>query len=424
MAGLLMAVMAGLAILYSISAFRLERWHISAPMVFLVVGILIYGFVPDLSIVDSEIHIVTEITLVVVLFHDAASVRVGALQNHPGLPVRLLFIGFPLALIVTFGAAHWILPGVGLAGALLLAGMLTPTDAGLGAPTILNPAVPNRIRRALNVESGINDGLATPVVLIALGLLSVEEGVETPPLLQISLVPVVLAVLLAVAIGLLVAWLLDESRKRELSSRRGRSIAVLLLPVLLFGAAEVIGANGFIAAFIGGMTFGAKSSCMHEERESGDLLESAADLLSIVVWFLAGGLVVTVLSAGFDWRWLLLAVLALTVLRTVPVAISMIGSGLQRPSVLFISWFGPRGLATIVFAILTVEELGPDSPIMVSVTGVAMTTVVLSVFAHGISAEPLAMKFGRWSRVHSLEKPHPDLAPTRTRGRHAIMHPR
>lgn len=422
MVGLLITVMTALAIGYSMAAKRLERWNISAPMVFLVVGVVVFWLVPDLSIDDRAVHFITEITLVVILFHDASSVRLGALQHHPGLPLRLLLIGFPLALIATFGASYWILPSVGVAGALLLAGALTPTDAGLGAPTILNPAVPNRIRRALNVESGINDGLATPVVLVAIGMLSTEEGVAAPPLFRISVVPVVLAVVMAIAVGLLTAWLLDESQTRGLSSRRGRSIAVLLLPLFLFGAAEVIGANGFIAAFVGGMVFGAKSSCLHEEGEVADLLESTADLLSIVVWFFAGGLVVIVLSAGFDWRWLLLAVLALTVLRLIPVAISMIGSGLQFQSVQFISWFGPRGLATIVFALLAVEELGVESPVVITVVGVAMTTVLLSVFAHGISAEPLSTRFGRWSRAHSLEKPHPELAPTRSRGKHFITH--
>ena len=422
MTGILMVAIAGLAIGFSVAAKKFERWDISAPMVFLAVGAVVYGLVSELSIADSGIQKIAEITLVVVLFHDASSVRATSLRNHPGLPVRLLLIGFPLMLVATFGATLWILPGVGIAGAVLISGLLTPTDAGLGAPTILNPAVPNRIRRALNVESGLNDGLATPIVLIALGVLSAEEGETLPPVAQIAVVPVGLAIVLAILVGLSLAWLLDQSKARGLSSRRGRSIVVLALPLFLLGAAEIIGANGFITAFIGGIAFGSASTCLHEEREASVLLETSADLMSMVVWFLAGGLVVTVFSVSFDWRWLVLAVLALSVLRAGSVAISLIGSGLQFQSVLFVSWFGPRGLATIVFALLAVEELGTDSSLVLDVVGVALTTVVLSVFAHGISAEPLAERFGRWSRAHSLEKPHPELAPTRTRGRHAIMH--
>ena len=304
----------------------------------------------------------------------------------------------------------------------MLAGALTPTDAGLGAPTILHPDVPNRIKRALNVESGLNDGLATPVVLFALSMLLAGEGEETPALLQISLVPVVLAVIMAVVLGLVVAWGLDWSKSLRMSSGRGRSIAVLALPLLLWGAAELIGANGFVAAFVGGMAFGARSMCLHDDGESAELLETTADLLSFVVWFLAGGLSISFLMMGFDWRWLVIAVLALTVLRAVPVAISLIGSGLQVPSVVFIAWFGPRGLATIVFALLAVEELGPDAPEVTAIVGVTMTTVVLSVFAHGITALPFAEKYGRWSKSHDLDHKHPELAPKRTRGRHARMH--
>lgn len=424
MEGSLLAVLAGLVIGFVLVARLLERWQISAPMAFLAAGAAVFSWVSEVSVTDAEVRRIAEITLVVVLFHDASSVRLSSLRQHPGLPIRLLAIGFPLALLATFGTVHWLIPSVGFAGALLLAGALTPTDAGLGAATIMNPAVPNRISRALNVESGFNDGLATPIVLFALSMLAADDGVQTPAILQISLVPVLLALALASVLGLGVAWLLDVSKGHRLNSPRGRSLAVLALPLLLWGTAELIGANGFIAAFAGGLAFGARSACLHEEREAPELLETAADLLSFVVWFLAGGLVVAVWEIGFDWRWLVMGVLALTLLRAVPVALSLLGSGLSARAVLFVSWFGPRGLATIVFALLAAEELGPDAPELTMIVGVCLTTVVLSVFAHGMTAQPLARRFGRWSRAHGIEDPHPDLAPRRSRGRSVHMHSR
>lgn len=422
MDGEFLAVIAVLIIGFALVAHKLERWHISPPMAFLVAGVVVFGWVADVAVTDHQIRLIAEVTLVVVLFHDASSVRIRSLRHHPGVPLRLLLIGFPLALLFTFGTAQWLLPSIGFAGALLLAGALTPTDAGLGADTILNPEVPNRIRRALNMESGLNDGLATPIVLLALSLLASDEGVGTPTILQISVVPVALALVLSVAVGLALAYLLDLSQARGLSSNRGRALAVLAIPLLLWGAAELIGANGFIAAFVGGLVFGARSGCLHEGGEAAESLEVAADLLSFVIWFLAGGLMVAVLSIGYDWRWLVLAVLALTLLRMVPVALSLIGSGVSGRAVLFLGWFGPRGLATIVFVLLAVEELEPDATELQPIVGVCLTAVVLSVFAHGISAQPLAVRFGRWSRGHGLEPLPADMAPARTRGRPSRLH--
>jgi NhaP-type Na+/H+ or K+/H+ antiporter len=417
MSGSFLLVVALLIMFYACFADRLERWNLSAPMVFMTVGVVFFGFLNDVSIGDETIRLVAEVTLVVVLFHDASSVRVSALRSDPWVPVRLLAVGFPLALLATFGTVLWLAPAMGVAGAVLLAGALTPTDAGLGAPTVMNPAVPTRIRRALNVESGLNDGLATPIVLIALSALVAQEGDATASVLQVTVVPVVLAIVLAGVVGVGAAAIIDLSQSRDFSSSKGRAIVVLALPLVLWGAAELIGANGFIAAFVGGLVFGARSGCLHEEGEAAELLETSADLLSFVIWFLAGGLIIATFESGFEWIWLILAVLALTVLRIIPVMISLIGSGLTLPSQLFIGWFGPRGLATIVFALLAVEELGPDSPMLTTIVGVTSTTVVLSVIAHGATAQPLAKRFSQWCQTNEENLTTSSSATIRTRGR-------
>lgn len=390
------AVMSGLIGCYALIARRLTFANVTAPMLSVLAGVLIFSTAP-VSIDTALVHSIAEITLVIILFHDASTVKLAKLKQDPGIAVRLLMIGFPLALVATYAATRALLPTLGVAGAWLLAAAITPTDAGLGAPTVLNPVVPTRVRRGLNVESGLNDGLATPIVLVALSALAAQEGDTTPSLLRIGVIPVVEAIACATVIGLAAAWAMDRSWERGLSGRRGRSIAVLVLPMLMLGVADIIGANVFITAFVGGLVFGAASMTLAAQHETAGLLETAADLLGFVVWFFAGGLLLLVFTDGFAWQWFALAVLALTVLRIVPVFIALLGTGFTWQTVAFIGWFGPRGLATIVFGLLALDELGADSPVMGAVAGVIAFTVLLSVFAHGISAAPLARAYGDWA---------------------------
>lgn len=406
--------MTGLIFVYALLARRLTLSNVTAPMLSLIAGVVLFSFV-SFEIDTAAVHIIAELTLVTILFHDASTVKLSQLRHDPGIALRLLLIGFPLALVFTFLVTRGMLPALGVAGAWLLAASITPTDAGLGAPTVLNPVVPVRIRRGLNVESGLNDGLATPIVLLALSALASEAGDEVPGVLSVGVVPLVLGVVIAVAVGLTAAWCMDRSRERGLSGHRGRAIATLVLPLLLFGLAEVTGANAFISAFVGGLVFGAASITLEAEHETASLLEVSADLLGFVVWFFAGGLLLVVLE-DFSWTWPLIALLALTVLRIVPVFLSLIGTGFKWPTVMFIGWFGPRGLATIVFGLLSAEELGAGSPVLREVVGVIGFTVILSVIAHGVTAGPLAARYGAWAkRTHAPAEQEPSVEPMRAR---------
>jgi NhaP-type Na+/H+ or K+/H+ antiporter len=283
--------------------------------------------------------------------------------------------------------------------------------------------VPVRVRRALNVESGLNDGLATPIVLASLAALVEAEGDAgvggLPALISVGAVPLAVGVALGLTVGALGAAALDASLRRHASSGRGRQVAVLALPVLVLGLAEPLGANAFVAAFVGGVVFGRLATCLEAEQDTSEVLETAADLLSFVIWFVAGALVVDLLTEGLEWRWILLAVLALTVLRLGPVAFALLGMGFQRPTVLFLGWFGPRGLATIVFALLAVEELAAGDPVRRQVVGVAAATVLVSVVAHGASAGIGAVRYGAWvHRTHAPIEAEPSVEPRRGRGIH------
>lgn len=408
--------MAGLVFVYSLLDKGLRNANITAPLLSVIAGTVVFSLMHP-GVIAPALQLVAELPLVIVLFHDASTVKLTHLRHDPGIAIRLLLIGFPLALVATFLLTRALLSTLGVAGAWLLAAAVTPTDAGLGAPTVLNPVVPVRVRRGLNVESGLNDGLATPVVLLALSTLAAEEGVVEPSILKIGVVPVATALVCAVGVGPGSAWLMDRSRSRALSGRRGRAVATLVLPLLLFGVAELVGANAFISAFVGGLTFGAASATLEDEPETAQLLEVASDLMGFAVWFFAGALVVSVFAHGFRWQWLALALATLTVLRLVPVFIALFGTSYKWPTVMFLGWFGPRGLATLVFGLLSLEKLGRDSPVIATLGGVIMFTVLLSVFAHGISAAPLSARYGRWvARTHPPIERSKSVEPMPSRG--------
>ena len=174
-----MAILAAIFIGYSLVAARLDKWSITAPMVFVLVGALIGLGAPDwlgpLGDPETVKHI-AELTLALLLFADASTLRWRELREDGGLPIRLLLIGFPLTVLAGFGAGVWMFPAAGWAAAALAASILAPTDAALGLGVFTNRSVPGRIRRALNVESGLNDGMATPLVTLFLAVLVAQEG--------------------------------------------------------------------------------------------------------------------------------------------------------------------------------------------------------------------------------------------------------
>ncbi|HET6533877.1 MAG TPA: cation:proton antiporter, partial [Actinoplanes sp.] len=177
---------------------------------------------------------------------------------------------------------------------------------------------------------------------------------------------------------------------------------MLALAVAGYAAALALPGNGFVAAFCGGLAFGAAAG----PRAPGELvfLEQASGLVSMVVWLVFGAVVVPIVLPATSPVTLLYAVLSLTLVRMVPVALVSIGAGLGRATVLFIGWFGPRGLASLVFALLALEDLGAPAEPAVAVIAV---TVVLSVLVHGLSAEPLARRYGAVAGDRTPARPGP-----------------
>ena len=385
-----LALIAAVVFAWGACSARLERADLTAPLIFVVTGAALAG-VAQVDADTAGVMALTEVTLVWVLFADAARVGLRELRTDAGVYGRLLGLALPVTVAAGAFGAWWILASPAPWLALLIGAALAPTDAALGAVVITHPAVPVRVRRILNVESGLNDGIVTPIVLVALaGAASAPDHAGANALA--AALQLAGGAVIGVGIGGAGGWLLRQAHRRGWAAETFAGPAVLALALLAYAASLAGHGNGFVAAFAAGIAFGhiAGRGGPHEVF----YVEQTAGLASLLVWLLFGAVGVPLLYGRLDWPIVLYAVLSLTAVRMIPVALSLAGARLGRRTVLFIGWFGPRGLASVVFALLAVEQLGPGAE---SAVVVIVLTVALSVLTHGLTAGPLAARYG--SRV-------------------------
>ncbi|MFM5208546.1 MULTISPECIES: cation:proton antiporter [Aeromonas] len=390
-----LAVIAAFLLVYSLIAGRFESRLVNGPLLFLLMGWLLGpGGIELLSLsIDSDgIKLLAELTLVIVLFSDAANTNWQVLQANRALPIRLLLIGLPLTLAAGALFGHWLFPDLPLLEMAILSTILAPTDAALGKAVVSNPAVPAPIREGLNQESGLNDGICVPVLLLLLALIAPTEQHSGTGLLALTLL------LEEIGIGLLVAWGLTSLTLRLLKTSYlngwqlplWRQLTMPGLALLCFALAQTLGGSGFIAAFVGGLLIGRK---LGEHKHAYlDSCEGYGDLLSVVIWMVFGATLMPMLTELLHWQYWLYAAASLTLLRILPVWLSLLGTGLKPELKLFIGWFGPRGLASIVFAVMVLQHepaLLGQRPIIATV----LCTIILSVILHGISANPWVARF-------------------------------
>lgn len=374
-----------LLFVYSLVSGRLERTIITAPMVFTVAGMLMFPALYDIlqPAIRSGLFLrLAEVGLVMLLFTDASRTGLGVLHNIRNLPARLLSTGMLLTIFLGAVAARVVFPSLSIWEAGILASILAPTDAGLGQIIVNSPRVPTRVRHALNVEAGLNDGLSVPFLLffMAIAAAGIEGGASS--LMQFIVEQLGFGVLVGGAIGVAGGWLLDLSRRKKWMSESFLQIGVFALPLLCLVVSEIVGASMFIAAFVAGLAVqvGFKEAGKH----SVEFAEEWGQLLNLSVFFLFG-LVVVHNWPQFTLAAWLYALLSLTVVRMLPVAIALMGTRLSPASVVFMGWFGPRGLASIVLGLVYLEEemhLPGEPTIQLAV----IVTVVASIFAHGLSA--------------------------------------
>lgn len=396
-----LALLAGFALVYSSVAGRVDRSRVSGPIVFTLFGLVVgptgLGLL-DLEVDAETVRMLAELTLALVLFTDASGADLGVLRRTRELPLRLLLVGLPLTIALGFGVGIALLHELSVLEVALLATMLAPTDAALGQAVVTHPAVPAPVRQGLNVESGLNDGICVPILFLFLALATGGVGAGGRGELALGLFVGEIGigaasglVLTALAVGLL-----RFCRQRGWVSEVWIQIPVVALALLCFATAQALGGSGFIACFVGGLLLGARLGEHREELVRA--AEGTGSTLALLTWVVFGAVVVGRYVAPFELEVVAYAVLSLTVIRMLPVFVCLLGSPARTEARLFIGWFGPRGLASIVFGVIVVNAGLPHAETLARVVA---WTVTLSILVHGVSANAWAEAFGARSRIES-----------------------
>jgi NhaP-type Na+/H+ or K+/H+ antiporter len=381
---------------WSLLARRLERWRVTAPMFLVLAGIAVGLCTQDVlveSLNTDAAQRAAEIILAVLLFVDATDIRGGLFGSQPRAAVRVLFIAMPLSLALSVALGLWLLPGLGWAVLLVIACVVVPTDFAPAPSVLRDERVPERVRDVLNVEAGYNDGIVSPVFIFALVLAGDRSHAATPMEALGSAVPqAVKAILVGVAIGAALAVLTNAAERRGEMTDQSKRLIPVAAPMLAYGSSLAVGGNGFVSAFVCGFAFNylRRSQAIRAELE---LLDDIGFLLSAGMWFVFGATAVLALTFGVSWGMLLFCLLALTVVRLLPVLVAMLGSRFSWAERLLVGWLGPRGTTSIVFGLLAFNVLAGEDERAVLMTMVI--AVLGSVMLHGVGAPAAARAYRR-----------------------------
>jgi sodium/hydrogen antiporter len=387
-------IIATLILGYGLFSKLAEKSIITPPMVFVFVGILASFFTFDSSKIGLHapfVKIIAELTLILVLFLDASTINLKELIRERKLPIRLLLIGLPITMIVGILMAIPLFPGVNLWVLAMMALILSPTDAALGLAVVTSKFVPEKIRQTINVESGLNDGIALPPILVCMAALAVSEthGTGFSYWGLFTLKQFIFGPIIGGLVGYIGGLLVERASKREWMNTTFQQLISLSLAILAYTLAEKVHGNGFIAAYFAGLLLGTTTHSVRERiHEFG---EAESQVLQLLIFLLFGMVLIPISYTHWDWRAWVYAVLSLTVIRILPVVLSLAGTGLTRGTKYFIGWFGPRGIASILYLLMVTIELGSTG--LERMISVIVLTVTLSIYLHGISANPLSRLF-------------------------------
>ena len=402
---------------------RLSGSPITPVILFVSIGILVGPEVldaVDISSTSSTVRALAEATLALVLFSDASRIDFGKLRREISVPLRLLGIGLPLTIGLGALAAAVIFGQLTVWEAVIVGVVLAPTDAALGQAVVTDPRVPGRIRQGLNVESGLNDGICVPLLFAAVAAADVESHISGGRTgMTLLLEEVGYGIAGGVAAGLLIGAIIVYAGRRDLIEGTWRQVVPAAGAALAYGTASALGGSGFIAAFVAGMVF--RAVIKRDPEDMNRLTEEVGSVLNGLTFVLFGAILLGPALGELSWQLALYAVLSLTVVRIVPVALAMLGSHARVPTLGFLGWFGPRGLASIVFAVIVIEEsqLPHEHLIVLAI----YLTVGLSVFAHGFTAAPLANRYADWFERHPRDKAPPmESAPTEVTRARRLVH--
>src|SRR4051794_9997100 len=391
---------------------RLSGSAVTPAMLFVAYGLLVGSQTLDgidVASTSSAVRTLAEATLALVLFCDASRIELDHLRTEVSVPARLLGIGLPLTIALGAVAAAAVFGELTVGEAVILGVILAPTDAALGQSVVIEPRVPERIRQGLNVESGLNDGICVPLLFAAVAVADAESeiagGRSTVTLL---LEEIGYGVLGGVAAGLLIAAIIAGAGRRNLIAGAWQPVIPAAGAALAYGTASALDGSGFIAAFVAGVVF--RLALGRDPASLNRLSDEVGAVLNGMTFILFGAVLLGPALAELTWKLALYAVLSLTLVRIVPVALAMARSHARAPTVAFLGWFGPRGLASIVFAVIVIEESGlPHEHLVVLAVYV---TVGLSVLVHGLTAAPLADRYARWyeRRSPAMERAAADVS--------------
>jgi NhaP-type Na+/H+ or K+/H+ antiporter len=401
----LLLVVALALIGYAAVSRRLDGTPITPAIVFTSVGLLVGPRVLDVvdpSPTGETVRLLAEATLALVLFSDASRIDLRALRREYTVPARLLGIGLPLTIGLGAALGVALFGALSVSEALVLAVLLAPTDAALGQAVVTEPRLPSRVRQGLNVESGLNDGICVPLLFIVLAVGEAEAGdFGFGEAVRIIVEEIGYGILGGVAAGVLAALVVTLATRFRLIEPSWLQVVPPAGAALAYGIAAPIGGSGFIAAFVAGFVFGG----LRHRRSDGEvtfLLDEVGEVLNGITFLVFGAVLLGPTLGELSWEIVLYALLSLTIVRMLPVAIAMLGTRARRPTVAFLGWFGPRGLASIVFAVIIVEEA--DLPHTRTILLTTFLAVGLSVLAHGVTAAPLARRYARWFETHPRDR--------------------
>ena len=401
---------------YAALARRLADTALTAPLLALGLGLALYSFGLAPGALDLPLDVIAEIALAIVLFSDAARTDARALIRTHRWPLRMLGLGLPLAVGLGFLAGLLLLPGWPLLEVALLAAILAPTDAALGQAVASSPRLPPRLRRALVVESGLNDGLALPLVLLFASLAAAAEAQSWAGFLGFIAAQIGFGALAGAVSGGAGGWLLGQARARDWPQEETEGIAALALVACAYLLAETLGGNAFVACFIGGLTFGgalartgpgripgraaSRKARRLARAQSGapprgfldEFLEGEGQILVLAAFLLIGASLLPDALARIRGAELALVLVSLFAIRPAAIWLSLAGSDAPPLTRLFLGWFGPRGLATALFALIATrgERLMMGDQIL----AVAAIAVAISALLHGATAAPAARRLG------------------------------
>ncbi|RZV34588.1 MAG: sodium:proton antiporter [Chromatiales bacterium] len=373
-----------------------ERNSVTGPMVFMTVGILgsslAFGFLhvtPDMG----PVKLVAELALTLILFIDATMIKRSHFSGGSRrIPLRLLLIGLPLTMIIGTAVGIWMFDDVGLWAIVLMALILSPTDAALGQAVVKSEGVPVEIRQSISVESGLNDGIALPPILIAMALLGAEAGGHEGAWLGFVTKQVTLGPVVGLAVGWIGGVLMQKASDKGWTEETFQRLSALPIAILAFAFAESVEGNGFIAAFVAGLGFTRGITSRQVQHQVQEFGETEGMQLILIVFLIFGLAMVPAAVPHWGVPELVYALLSLTVLRMIPVGLSLIGLKLDLPTIAFIGWFGPRGIASVLYLLMAVAAIGVEGN--ETIMAVIVLTITISVFAHGISATPLSKRYG------------------------------